>query len=240
MIRDDFHDRLDDLLSLTRRGGKTFYVYTHARPDGRIFYVGKGVGDRARDFYQRSEYHKRICQKYGRENIVVRAYATHDERHAYAVERQLILALRNAGIALINTDDGGVGRTGVTIGQAQRERIRQALLGHPVSPETREKISKAGIGRVPSEAARARMSAKKLSAEHKAALLAAITGRVVSEEAKQKSREKMLGRTLTDEHRAKLRAAHLGRKQSAETIAKRTIALRAAAAKRKATQLEAA
>lgn len=238
-MHNDSQAILDDILWLTRRGGKTFYIYTHARPDGRIFYVGKGVGDRARDFFQRSERHKRVCAKYGRDNIIIKAYPTHDEKHAYAAERQLILAMRKAGLELINTDDGGNGRVGVTIGPEQRERIRKALMGHSVSQETRERIGKAGIGRVASEAARARMSAKKLSPAHKAALMAAIVGRVVSEESRQKAREKMLGRTLTDEHKAKLREAHLGKKPSAETLVKRSIALRAAWARRKLAQTEA-
>ena len=239
MMQNDSHIILDDILALTRRGGKTFYIYTHARPDGSIFYVGKGVGDRARDFIQRSEHHKRVCAKYGRGQILIRAYPVQDERHAYAAERQLILAMRKAGFVLINKDDGGVGRTGVVIGIEQRERIRQALMGHAVSQETRHRIAEAGRGRVTSAATKARLSARKLSDAHKAILLAAITGRVVSEESRQKAREKMLGRTLTDEHKAKLRESHLGQKPSAETLAKRSISLRAAWARRKAMQAEA-
>jgi hypothetical protein len=221
--------------NLTRSGGKTFYVYTHARPDGGVFYVGKGVGDRARDFSQRSEHHKRVCNKIGRGNVLIAAHAVHDERHAYVIERQLILSMRKAGFPLVNGDNGGQTRTGVVIHPEHREKIRKALTGHPVSQETRAKISAAGKGRVATPAARARMSAKKLSESHKAALLAAITGRVVSEVSREKSRQKMLGRPVSEETREKLRLSHLGEKPSAETLEKRSIALRAAWARRKQT-----
>lgn len=216
-----------------RWDARRFYIYTHARPDGAIFYVGKGCGDRSRDFYNRSEHHKRVVNKYGAKNIQIRSYVVRDEHHAYVIERQLILAMRKAGVALINRDNGGRTRTGVVIHPEHREKIRLALIGHPVSAEARAKISAAGKGRVPSAATRAKYAAKKLSESHKEALLRATTGRVVSEESRAKAREKMLGRKLTEEHRQKLRDAKLGTKHAPETFEKRSLALRAAWARRK-------
>ena len=43
------------------------YVYLHTKPNGEIFYVGKGNGYRAYDKNHRSEYWKRVVNKYGYE-----------------------------------------------------------------------------------------------------------------------------------------------------------------------------
>lgn len=221
--------------SCVKRGGKVFYIYTHSRPDGVVFYVGKGVGDRAVDFYQRSDYHKRITAKHGVNNILVAAYEVFNEVHAYAVERMLIMAMRKAGLKLCNQDDGGSGRVGVRLTDDHKEKLCQAGIGHLVSAETRLKISHAGMGRVSSAATRLLLSQKTLSVSHKAALLAATTGRVVSEDQKDRARQKMLGRVLSPEHIQKLSDSHKGFKPTAETLAKRSISLKAAWAKRKAS-----
>lgn len=218
---------------ITRTGGTTYYIYTHARPDGSIFYVGKGVGDRARDWSQRTEHHKRIVAKHGRRNIKIAVFPAHDERHAYAAERQLIIAMRKAGLPLCNNDDGGLGRIGVRIGEQQRARISASLMGHPVSEETRRKMSAATLGKKLSAEHIEKLKRRKLSDSHKAALLKAITGRPVSEEHKAKSRAKMLGRKLTEEHRKKLGDSRRGVKQDPAAVAKRAIAIKAAWARRK-------
>jgi hypothetical protein len=189
---------------LWKSGGKIFYVYTHAKPDGVIFYVGKGVGNRAKDFSQRSDYHKRVASKYGQQNIIIKAYATFDERHAYAVERQLILAMRKAGHRLINMDDGGVGRLGVRISPEHREKLRIAGMGHPVSAETRIKISAAGKGRIASAETRLKLSQKKLSEAHIAALVASRKGKPMSEDHKAKIGAANKGRVFTEEQRKRM------------------------------------
>ena len=210
-----------------------FYVYTHAKPDGQIFYVGKGIGIRAKDFCRRNDWHKKVTQKYGRDNIKICAYEVFDEVHAYAIERQLISILRKAGYELCNIDPGGQGRLGVRLSEEHKQKLRVAGLGHAVSKETRARIGAAGIGRKPSAAARMKMSQKRLSPAHREALIAATTGRKVSEDQKARAREKMVGRKLSDEHKEKLRISHLGQKPSKETLAKRSISLKAAWARRK-------
>lgn len=216
--------------------GGVYYVYTHRRPDGRLFYIGKGVGDRAVDFYKRGSYHNRITKKWGRENLLIDAYPTHDERHAYAVERQLILANRKAGVTLANVDDGGIGRIGVFIGPEHRRKISAALKGHPVSPEARAKISAAGRGRIASPETREKLSRKKLSEAHKAILAEVSSKRVRGEEERAKARAKMTGRKLTEEHRQKLSESHKGKKQPPELVAKRAAAIRAVFAERREMQ----
>jgi hypothetical protein len=227
--------RNDSDRHLVKRGGQIFYIYTHARPDGSVFYVGKGIGRRARDFRARSDQHKAITGELGLKNIVVRAYPVPDERHALTAERVLILALRKAGARLVNADNGGGGFSGGRVKTPEhRKKLSQAGMGHAVSDETRKKIGERGRGRRPTEATRAKLSAKKLSESHKAALLAAISGRIVSEESRAKSRAKMQGRTLTADHRQKLSDSHKGLKHDPSTKATRSAALKAAWARRKA------
>ena len=42
-----------------------FYVYLHKKPNGQIFYVGKGKGYRATQKSNRNAYWKRVVDKYG-------------------------------------------------------------------------------------------------------------------------------------------------------------------------------
>jgi len=223
----------NDVQQLTRSGGSTYYIYTHSRPDGSLFYVGKGVGDRARDFFQRNPYHRKIVAKHGRENIKIAAYAVHDEVHAYAAERQLILALRKAGVSLCNTDDGGLGRLGVRIGIEQRAKISASLMGHVVTDEARERMRNRRLGQPLSDRTKAKLAAKDLTLQIEV-MRSANTGRKRPTEVAQKISQALSGRTLSLEQKAKISASKRGQKPSQETIAKRSIALKAAWARRKA------
>ena len=223
----------NDIQNVTRYGGRQFYVYTHALPCGTIFYVGKGVGDRARDFAQRRESHKRIVAEHGRERIVIKVFPTHDEVHAYAVERQLILAMRKAGIRLCNKDDGGNGRIGVRIGEEQRQRISAALMGHPVSAETRERQRARRLGVPLAEATKRKLAAKDWSRQVEA-MRVANTGKTRDPAIGQKISEAIKGRKLSPEHCLKIGDSKRGIKWSPEVIAKRAAGIKAAWARRKA------
>ena len=104
-----------------------FYVYTHAKPDGTVFYVGKGCGRRANVLSKsaRCVQHNRTVAKYGRENIIVQKVDEGlSESAAGTLESALIAAYREAGYDLANVTDGGGGVAGFV---------------HP--PESRKKIS---------------------------------------------------------------------------------------------------
>lgn len=47
------------------------YVYTHATVDKGVFYVGRGRGDRYKNFWNRSDRHKAITTAAGRKNIII-------------------------------------------------------------------------------------------------------------------------------------------------------------------------
>ena len=111
----------------------TFYAYVHAKPDGSIFYVGKGKGDRAYDFCKRSEYHKRISNKYGKNAILVGKMECSSEEVAFDLERGLIKCLRRMGAVLTNQTDGGEGTSGykVSADEVAARRIRNAGSNNP-------------------------------------------------------------------------------------------------------------
>lgn len=104
-----------------------FYVYTHARPDGSVFYVGKGRGRRAWDFSptRRTAHHRNIVEKYGLLAIRVEVYPAASEDDAFAEERRLIAELKASGIALINLTDGGEGVSGRLMTDASRAALER-------------------------------------------------------------------------------------------------------------------
>jgi group I intron endonuclease len=130
--------------------------------------------------------------------------------------------------------------------EVQRLQMIERLRSHPrkrrpLSEETKAKIGAAnairGLGRIQSEATRQRHREATIkrfaSPEARRNHSEALQGHVCSEETKQKLRTRLLGRTIPEEWREKLRQANLGKKQSAETIAKISAALRAAHEKRR-------
>lgn len=127
---------------------KQFYVYVHSKPDGTIFYVGKGHGRRAYDFApsRRSLHHINIVRKYGREHIGVAILPQSDEGAAFAFERELIAMLKTHGVKLINITDGGEGAAGRPMNEAQKrgfERGRGPDAARGITPESRAKINAA-------------------------------------------------------------------------------------------------
>jgi hypothetical protein len=91
-----------------------FVVYQHKRPDGSVFYVGKGLVHRAFDLApsRRTEWHNNIVAKYGRDNIVISYQECESEAQAFELERETIKTLRLEGVQLINLTDGGEGCSG--------------------------------------------------------------------------------------------------------------------------------
>ncbi len=145
-----------------------YFVYFHCRPDGSIFYVGKGIERRAKNLYRRHNlHHQNIVAKYGKENILVEITPCADEEEAYFLEQLFILLLRERGVELANKSDGGDGgssgyrhtteaREWMKAFQSDRppptemsrRRRSTSLLCHPVSAETRRKLSAKALGRV--------------------------------------------------------------------------------------------
>ena len=95
---------------------KRFYVYTLARPDGTVFYVGKGTGyridDHERDARRGEQSHKcRVIRKIWSEGGTIQKekVAFFDtEEEAYCLEMQLIASIGRD--TLTNYSNGGEGR----------------------------------------------------------------------------------------------------------------------------------
>ena len=153
-----------------------FYVYAHYKPDGNIFYVGKGRGNRAWWIHKRSDFWYKTVHKYGYE--VVLLYENLSEEDAFKLERDEIVFWGrrnnpdNFGF-LINLTDGGEGTSGYKFTQEQLNNIdckqrSKSAIKTMSSQDMRNRISKKmvgntnGIGITTSEG---RMSMKKVRKE---------------------------------------------------------------------------
>ena len=108
----------------------SFYTYLHARPDtvdvSGVFYVGKGCGKRATDWYRRNIHHDRIVRKYGASNILIGKLPCSNEATSFELERGLIKCLRQMGVSLANMTDGGEGAAGFTASELTRQKMSEA------------------------------------------------------------------------------------------------------------------
>jgi NUMOD3 motif len=111
-----------------------FFCYTHLRPNGEIFYVGKGSGKRSHNFRTgRSQYHKNIVAKHGAENIIVSVIPCASEAEAFSREMRLIKDFLGIGYPLCNMSDGGEGPSGAIRSAATKAKIGAAKKGKPLS-----------------------------------------------------------------------------------------------------------
>lgn len=208
------------------------YVYTLAYPDGRVFYVGKGVRDRIHR-HERDALLSRNINPY-KENVIRKIladggqviktklayFATHEEALEYEIA--LILFL-NATDSLTNLTPGGDGQIGVVFSEEHRRKLSEAQKGkprEPLPPEARQRVAEGNRGRRRSEKTRRRMSearsGKPLSAEAKEKLRLVNTGKSHSEEAKRKMSEAKKGRVVSEEERQSIGERFRGKPLSEE------------------------
>lgn len=127
-----------------------FYTYTHATPEGRIFYIGKGQGRRAYKFINRNNYWNHIVEKYGKPKVDILAYWDSSEE-ALEHEKVLIACFKDMGYKLANLTDGGEGVLGFSrpISEEHKAKISAKLKGRPgvkPTPETLEKLKTSHLG----------------------------------------------------------------------------------------------
>jgi len=164
-----------------------FYVYTLARPDESVFYVGKGSGKRIRQHEweaqrgcscRKCNVIRKIWRNGGEVQKVI-VYRTSDEQAALDYEIALI---RHYGREnLVNLTDGGDGTSGLIVSEHARHAVAEANRNRIHSPLSRMKKRLANIGRV------------------------------LSEETREKIRQRKIGQSASDETRAKLRESSKGR-----------------------------
>lgn len=109
-----------------------FYVYFHKRPDGTIFYVGKGHGKRAWVKKSRNNHWNNVVNKYGGFEVEI-VVDNLTEQEAFFKEREFVLSI---GIDnLTNQTLGGISTTGYrhteeTL-QLQRELAQKRIEDNP-------------------------------------------------------------------------------------------------------------
>ena len=118
-----------------------FYTYAHTKPDGTIFYIGKGVKRRAWKTHNRNSHWKSIVQKYGNFNVEILAnWKTEEE--AFKHEMLLIDCFKDLGYLLANKTNGGEGASGYKHSDETKLKMK-----HKTSEETKQKISIARKGK---------------------------------------------------------------------------------------------
>ena len=130
-----------------------FYTYAHHTPQGRLFYIGKGLGKRAYKKESRNQHWQNVVEKYGNPDIQILAY-WETEEEALDHERLLISCFRDLGHKLCNLSDGGKGNAGIPMSDESKLKISLAKKGTPawnkgipLTEECKQKLSETMMGR---------------------------------------------------------------------------------------------
>jgi hypothetical protein len=148
-----------------------FYTYAHFRPDGRIFYVGKGSGCRHLSVKRNARWKNVVAKEGGFRSEILARWSS--EKEAFDHEKFLIRCFKDLGFELCNFTDGGEGTAGIIFSEEERLKRSRALTGKKKSDETRakmsayqlanpkpaEKLALLWVGRKHSQATREKMSA---------------------------------------------------------------------------------
>lgn len=120
-----------------------FFVYLYKRPDGSVFYVGKGTKRRAFSVSpsRRNRKFMNILSKYGAKNVLIELIQCESEEAAFDLEVAKIKQLRGEGADLANFTDGGEGCSN----RKPTEKVLAALVVwqgayHRLSDESKERI----------------------------------------------------------------------------------------------------
>ena len=185
-----------------------FYTYAHYTPQGRLFYIGKGQGERAFSFYKRGSHWNNVVLKYGKPEAQILAHWK-SEKEALDHEVLLIDCFRSMGHKLCNKTNGGEGTSGYRHTDEQRENNRQARLGKPTwnkgiacREDTKKRISISKLGK----------AGLPMSEEAKLKISLSNKGRKHSEETKRKCGAKNIGRVHTEEEKQKRATKLIGNK----------------------------
>jgi hypothetical protein len=193
-----------------------FYTYAHYKPQGGLFYIGKGHANRAYNTKDRNIHWRRVVAKYGKPHVEILAN-WNTEKEALDHEKLLITSFKEMGFVLANITDGGEGCTGLRHTEEVKQRIRMLNTGRKATPEQIEKLRLAGLNRKHTPETLAKMSiAQKGNTNGKGNF-----GSKRSEETKKKLSIAKTGTKMSYEHRAIISATHKGKKQSPEQIKKR-------------------
>lgn len=211
---------------------KRHYVYTLAYPDGRVFYVGKGVNKRI--IAHESEVRRGDAVNPYKANVIKSIWASggkvvkekiaYFETHEEALQYEIALIFFMDG--LTNLTNGGEGASGLkingrTLSAETRRKISASMTGKPKSEEHRRNM----LGRQISEETRRKLS-KPRSEEVRLRISQGLKGQPYSEERLRRMSEVQRGKVLSAEHRRKIADALKGRPKSEETKRKLSASMR--------------
>lgn len=127
-----------------------FYTYAHYTPQGRLFYIGKGQGNRAQRFYNRGVHWNNVVAKYGKPDVQILAN-WETEGEAFSHEMLLIDCFKELGHKLCNQTNGGEGTSGIKYSEERKAQIslrQKGRVGKKPSAETLLKLRESHLGQV--------------------------------------------------------------------------------------------
>lgn len=104
----------------------THLVYAHYKPDGSMFYIGKGSVRRAHSSAGRNVVWKRTVEKHGSFKVEILA-RWKTEQEAFDHEVFLIDTIKQMGIPLVNIAEGGKGSTGFRHTEEHKKRLSSRM-----------------------------------------------------------------------------------------------------------------
>ena len=105
-----------------------FFTYAHYKPEGGLFYIGKGKRRRAYAMDGRNSHWQNIVNKYGRPTVKLLA-RWDTEQEALNHEKLLISCFRDMGYQLANKAEGGTGASGYKFTDEQKKNLALAHIG---------------------------------------------------------------------------------------------------------------
>lgn len=139
-----------------------YYTYAHYTADTKeLFYIGKGIRERAWATLRRGNWWNNKVNKHGGRLVEILA-RWETEKEALEHEVFLIKTFRELGYTLVNITDGGQGISGVTRSTETREKLRKANIGKKHSKATKTLLSSRlkELKIMPSEEARKKATLK--------------------------------------------------------------------------------
>lgn len=109
-----------------------YYVYVHKRNDtGKVFYVGKGTGNRFKNKRGRNAHWERIVEKHGFTAEIIKSGLSSDQ----AMVEEIALIKKIGRENLCNKTDGGEGTPGRVVKESTRKKMSIMFKGIPPSEE---------------------------------------------------------------------------------------------------------
>ena len=120
-----------------------YYTYCHSSPKGEVFYIGKGIEDRAYSFNDRSSDWKRAIKQHGGVQVKILAYWDTEEE-AFSHEELLIDCFTDMKCNLVNKTKGGQGAYGYKQSEELKKQRSLQMTGYVHKQVTCPNCNKTG------------------------------------------------------------------------------------------------